>query len=267
MLYSQALAGSHASATSGSPASLTTTSNPDTRTTTTPTKATKQPHPSDTATSQRTKTPPPPPSSPTRHWHPKNPDHIPNTTTATTTTHDQPVYVLTLTTTPSLTDPLTALRRSHFPRRLPGHQHPAHLTLFHALPGSELHAVTSALAELCAAQREGALALATGEAFRMRRGVGISVAGGGGKKAAVRLHAELQRRWWAFLSPQDRRPWRPHWTVQNKAAGEAAVDAAMEDVRDGFRGAEGLATGCALWRYEEDGGWAFEREFDFGGNK
>lgn len=267
MLYSQALAGSHASAAQGtsessaSPAG-TTTPNPDKSAPTTP-GASRHPHSRNT-THHRT-TPPPP--SPRRHRHPNNPDHIPNTAAAAAT--DQPVYVLTLTTTPSLTDPLTALRRSHFPRRLPGHQHPAHLTLFHALPGSELPTVTSALAELCAAQR-GPLGLATGKAFRMRHGVGISVAdgeGGGGKQAARNLHAELQRRWWAFLSPQDRRPWRPHWTVQNKAAGEAAVEAAMEDVRDGFRGAEGLATGCALWRYEEDGGWAFERGFDFGGDK
>lgn len=114
----------------------------------------------------------------------------------------------------------------------------------------------------------------------MRRGVGINVAdagdggrqgggggGGGGSQAARRLHRELQRRWWGFLSAQDRRPWRPHWTVQNKAADEGAVDVAMEDVRMGFRGAEGLATGCALWRYEKGGAWAFERGFDFEGGK
>lgn len=103
----------------------------------------------------------------------------------------------------------------------------------------------------------------------MRRGVGINVADGGGhgggSQAARHLHRELQRRWWDMLSAQDRRPWRPHWTVQNKAADDGAVDAALEDVRTGFRGAEGLATGCALWRYEKGGRWAFERGFDFDG--
>lgn len=133
--------------------------------------------------------------------------------------------------------------------------------------------ITAALEELCAAQRP--VRLATGGVFRMRRGVGINVAGGGGEgggggggsRAARRLHGELQRRWWEVLSAQDRRPWRPHWTVQNKAADDAAVDAALEQVRAGFRGAEGLATGCALWRYEKGGGWAFERGFDFEGDK
>ncbi|KKY33873.1 putative rna ligase cyclic nucleotide phosphodiesterase [Diaporthe ampelina] len=167
----------------------------------------------------------------------------------------------------------TRPKASHFPRHLD--RHPAHLTLFHALPGSQLQLIAAALAELCAAQ--GPVRLATGAAFRMRRGVGINVADGrdgdgdedgegGGSRAVRRLHGELQRRWWGLLSAQDRRPWRPHWTVQNKAAHEGAVDVAMDDVRTGFRGAEGLATGCALWRYEKGGRWAFERCFDFGGD-
>lgn len=147
---------------------------------------------------------------------------------------------------------------------------PAHLTMFHALPRSEMQHITASLDEVCGTQ-QGPLRLATGAAFRMRRGVGIGVADNGddaGAKAARRLHAELQRRWWGFLSAQDRRrPWRPHWTVQNKAADEAAVDAAMDEVWAGFRGAEGLATGCALWRYEKGGRWVFERGFDFEGSK
>lgn len=269
MLYSQALAGSQASA---SPTSTTTThsDNPTTRT------------PGVTTQSQRQFSTHQPSQQPQRRH--RNPDHIPNTNTATTTSttstaqdqdqdQDEPVYILTLTTTPSLTDPLTSLRRSHFPRHLD--RHPAHLTLFHALPGSEMALITSALAELCASQKP--VRLATGGMFRMRCGVGINVAdardgrrdgrGGeeGGSQAARRLHRELQRRWWDMLSAQDRRPWRPHWTVQNKAADDGAVDAALEDVRTGFRGAEGLATGCALWRYEKGGRWAFERGFDFDG--
>lgn len=266
MLYSQALTGHKAPAgPSSSPsASATSTTQSDTPTAQTP-GLTKQIH-TKTTTSHHPST-----SSPTRRQ--PNPDHKPNTTSP-----EQTVYVLTLTTTPSLTDPLTALRRSHFPRHLD--RHPAHLTLFHALPGSEMPLITAVLDELCAAQRP--VRLATGGAFRMRRGVGINVAdagngggqgggggggGGGGPQAARRLHGELQRRWWEVLSAQDRRPWRPHWTVQNKAADERAVDAAMEHVRMGFRGAEGLATGCALWRYEKGGGWAFERGFDFEGDK
>lgn len=270
MLYSHALTGHQASApppsSSSTASTTTTTTHSDTPTTRTP----GIPKHTQTKNTKPTTSHAPTPQ-PARRPQPPNPDHKPNTIAP-----EQTVYVLTLTTTPSLTDPLTALRRSHFPRRL-DRGHPAHLTLFHALPGSEMPLLTSALDELCAAQRP--LRLATGRVFRMRRGVGINVAdagnggrqgkggGEGGSQAARRLHGELQRRWWGFLSAQDRRPWRPHWTVQNKAADEDAVDAALEQVRDGFRGAEGMATGCALWRYEKGGGWAFERGFDFEGDK
>lgn len=274
MLYSQALTGSQGSAPSASSttpaATITHSTTPTTRT------------PGVTTQPQREFSTHHQPSQQPQRRH-RNPDYKPNTNTTTTSTtssaeQDQPVYVLTLTTTPSLTDPLTALRRSHFPRHLD--HHPAHLTLFHALPGSEMALIASALGDLCAAQKP--LKLATGGVFRMRRGVGINVADGGGQggggggrgggdlggsQAARRLHRELQRRWWDMLSAQDRRPWRPHWTVQNKAADDGAVDAALEDVRTGFRGAEGLATGCALWRYEKGGRWTFERAFDFDGDK
>ncbi|KAK2604333.1 hypothetical protein N8I77_007274 [Diaporthe amygdali] len=195
---------------------------------------------------------------PPRPRHQPNPDHKPRTATP-----EASVYVLTLTTTPSLSEPLNALREAHFPAHL--NRTPAHLTLFHALPGSEMPRITAALEELCGAQRP--LRLATGRAFRMRRGVGIGVADGGPRAAAQQLHGALQGRWWDVLSEQDRSGWRPHWTVQNKAADEAAVDAAMGEVRSGFRGAEGVATGCALWRYEKGGRWTFERGFDFDGDK
>lgn len=265
MLYSQALTGSQASAPSAS-------STTPAATTTHSTTPTAKGAPGLTTQPQREFSTHQPSQQPQRrHRNPDykpniNPDHKPSTTSEAQDQEQQPVYVLTLTTTPSLTDPLTALRRSHFPRHLD--RHPAHLTLFHALPGSEMALITAALGELCASQKP--LRLAMGGVFRMRRGVGINAADardGGGSQAARRLHRELQRRWWDMLSAQDRRPWRPHWTVQNKAADDGAVDAALEDVRTGFRGAEGLATGCALWRYEKGGRWAFERAFDFDGDK
>lgn len=273
MLYSQALSGGggHQAAPSSSSSSPI---SPGTTKTTTAT-------PKETTTKEQH-------SPPRRHQHqprhPPNPDHTPNTpanhhpqdqTQAQTQTQaqeqDQQVYVLTLTTTPSLSTPLTALRRRHFPPHRDRGSLPAHLTLFHALPASEMEGhILPALEDQ--QKNEGpVLKLATGKIFRMRRGVGIELArgdeAGAGARAARRLHAELQRRWWPFLSAQDRQPWRPHWTVQNKAADDAAVDAAMEDVRTGFRGAEGLATGCTLWRYEKGGRWTFERAFDFGGDK
>ncbi|KAL1877423.1 mannose-1-phosphate guanyltransferase [Diaporthe australafricana] len=264
MLYSQALTGRQASTPSPS---ATNTTAPRSTTASKPIPGTTQFH---TKPRTTTTTDQPNPPSP-RRQPPTNPDHKPRTASP-----EASVYILTLTTTPSLSEPLNALRTAHFPRHL--NRTPAHLTLFHALPGSELAAgtITAALEELCGAQRP--MRLATGAAFRMRRGVGIGVVDGGkgkggdgeaepaGLRAARRLHGALQERWRDVLSEQDRQAgWRPHWTVQNKADSDEAVNAAMQAVQSGFRGAEGLATGCALWRYEKGGRWVFERGFDFKG--
>lgn len=287
MLYSQALNGGHQAAPSSSSSTSPSAAKIHPETTTTATTTARTPKEINTKQNHN------PPRRQHQHHQPQppnNPNHTPNTpNTPSTTTgtqqqqqqqqpQTQKVYILTLTTTPSLTNPLTALRKTHFPRKKDRGNLPAHLTLFHALPGgSEMDQhIVPALEELCrqGAQKgvdgsaaAGPLRLATGPIFRMRRGIGIKVAGDDAPRAET-LHATLQRRWWAFLSPQDRqKPWRPHWTVQNKAADEAAVDAALEDVLTGFRGAEGLATGCALWRYDKSGRWTFERGFDFGGDK
>lgn len=96
----------------------------------------------------------------------------------------------------------------------------------------------------------------------MRRGVGVNV--GTGAEQAKRVHRELREAWMDFLSEQDAGGWKPHWTVQNKVESEEVAAGAFEEVREGFKGAEGRATGVALWRYER-GRWAFEREFGFEG--
>lgn len=279
MLYSQALTGCQASA---APPSAINTKTPQPTPASKPVPGTAGFHTKHPTTTTSTTYQPNPPRP--RRQQPTSPDHKPRTASP-----EASVYVLTLTTTPSLSEPMNALRTAHFPRHLD--RTPAHLTLFHALPGSELAGITAALEEHCGAQRP--MRLATGAAFRMRRGVGIGVVDGGrgkareegggeggggpgrdgevepaGLRAARALHGALQRRWRDVLSEQDRQGgWRPHWTVQNKADSDEAVDAAMEAVRSGFRGAEGLATGCALWRYEKGGRWTFEQGFDFEGGQ
>ena len=178
-----------------------------------------------------------------------------------TSSEEEHVFVLTLSTTPSLHDPVTALRERHFPAHL--NRTPAHLTMFHALPGSQLPGIVAAIEEACRAR--GPFKLATGSLFRMRRGVGINV--GQGSQPARMLHEGLQQRWADVLSEQDRQAWRPHWTIQNKVFDGAVVDATLREVEQGFRGAEGEAEGCVLWRYEKGGEWRFERMFEFSGAK
>lgn len=189
------------------------------------------------------------PSRPTTYI--QDPSHIPNTSRP-----ESLVYVLTLQTTPSLQSPLNALRERHFPRHL--NRTPAHLTLFHALPHSRLDAITSSLDRL--SRTTNPYAVSTGKPFRLRMGVAVHVARGYEQVKAT--HARLRDEWTGFLSEQDRGGWRGHWTVMNKAADEESVRRAWEDVTRGFGGAEGMAEGLTLWRYER-GFWIFEREFRF----
>ncbi|KAH7065414.1 2'-5' RNA ligase superfamily-domain-containing protein, partial [Macrophomina phaseolina] len=171
--------------------------------------------------------------------------------------HDEAnVYVLTLNTTPSLSNPLTALRDKHFPVHL--NHTPAHLTMFHALPGSERNGIVAALEELC--RNIWPFKVTTGAPFRLKRGVGISVAQG--LEDAQRVHRELQQRWSGILSAQDSQSWRPHWTIQNKVDEEVVAAKTMDEVQTEFQGAEGTADGVVLFLYDK-GRWRYESHFEF----
>ncbi|KAK5005312.1 hypothetical protein LTR60_006296, partial [Cryomyces antarcticus] len=208
--------------------------------------------------------------------HVPNPSHIPrNDSDSASATHPSPpsssssstssVHVLTLLTTPTHAAALTALRTQHFPPAL--NKLDAHLTLFHALPAAHLRGITAALAAL--ATTTPPFALATGPAFRLRQGVAVAVPwGAGGARARSvrdRLRADLLARG-VPLSEQDRAEgWRAHYTLMNKVADEAVVEAALREVRRGFveaGGSAGVVLGLVLWRYER-GWWRDGREFRF----
>lgn len=92
-----------------------------------------------------------------------------------------------------------------------------------------------------------------------------------GRGAAFRLEApevalvraELSRDWEDWLSPQDRQPWRPHVTVQNKVPPEVARDTVAR-LRAGFEPWEARAEGLLLWRYR-GGPWEAAGEVPFTG--
>jgi 2'-5' RNA ligase superfamily protein len=135
---------------------------------------------------------------------------------------------------------LDALRRAHFPpeRNLV----PAHVTLFHALPGAELDSVLAALAVECGGVAPAGVRI--GPPRFLGRGVALSVAA----PAVEALRARLAARWRAWLSPQDRQGWRPHATVQNKVAAERAR-ALHAELAASLPPREGRAEGLLLWRY------------------
>lgn len=150
---------------------------------------------------------------------------------------------------------LDALRRAHFPpeRNLV----PAHVTLFHALPGGEIAAIAGALAEACAAVPP-AVPLRLGPPCFLGRGVALEVAA----PALAALRAGLATRWRPWLTRQDAQGWRPHATVQNKVAPETAR-ALHATLAATLPPREARAEGLLLWHYR-GGPWEAARRFGFG---
>lgn len=150
---------------------------------------------------------------------------------------------------------LDALRRAHFPAHL--NRIPAHVTLFHHLPGHEEAEVAATLARACAQRAPsimrvaGLLPLGRGVAFRLEA------------PEVASLRAALGREWEGWLTPQDRQGWRPHVTVQNKVGPEQARDT-LARLEAGFAPWEAQAEGLLLWRYK-GGPWEARGRFPFTG--
>ena len=148
-----------------------------------------------------------------------------------------------------------AERREFFPPRL--NRIPAHVTLFHHLPGAEAAAVMGALRGACAGQ--GPVAARVTEVFPLGRGVAYRLEA----PEVAALRAGLARGWEGWLTPQDRQPWRPHVTVQNKVTPEIARDT-LARLRAGFVPWEARAEGLLLWRYR-GGPWDAVAAIPFAG--
>ncbi|KAF2739736.1 hypothetical protein EJ04DRAFT_409214, partial [Polyplosphaeria fusca] len=168
------------------------------------------------------------------------------------------VYVLTLKLTASIAIPMNEMREVYFPPHL--NRIPAHLTLFHALPHSQLSAIEAYLDTI--ASHAKPFTVSTGVPFRMGRGVGIGLSSGG--RECVALHDALRDKWVQWLSDQDRGGWKPHWTVMNKETDEKKVKDAFNSIRRDLFENEyaGSATGLDLWRYD-GGGWQWTKNFKF----
>jgi 2'-5' RNA ligase len=163
--------------------------------------------------------------------------------------------ILTLALDPATFAALSALRAAHFPpeRNLV----PAHLTLFHALPGAELAQIAGELAELAAGTPP--LALDLPAARFLGRGVALEVLSPG----LVDLRRRLAQRWAPWLSAQDRQGYRPHVTIQNKAPPEVARRL-YEEFAPAWRGLAGRGDGLLLWHYR-GGPWEAAGRFPFTG--
>lgn len=157
----------------------------------------------------------------------------------------------------ALLDPVTQHRFDEERRRLfpvGRTQVGAHVTLFHAVPGEHLDAVRSALeaqqyAPSPAVRVTGVRSLGRGAAYVID------------SPALAAVHKRLAEQWWPWLTPQDRQPFRPHVTVQNKVDAETAK-ATVAALAAAFVPLTTTCEGLGLWRYV-GGPWEAEATFAF----
>jgi 2'-5' RNA ligase len=149
-------------------------------------------------------------------------------------------YLVTLGFDPSTFERLDGLRRRYFPPAL--NQVPAHVSLFHHLPGDEGDAIDRAL--LQASRSSNPIPLAFPIVKRTGRGLMLPADAPG----LAAIHASLARAFARWLTPQDRQPFQPHVTIMNKAD-RPAVEAAFADLMFNWSGSSGKGDRLILWRY------------------
>ena len=131
-----------------------------------------------------------------------------------------------------------ALRLRHFPAGR--NQVPAHVSLFHTLPGAERGTILHTLGALDAERPEILV-----QAPRL---LGAGVAFPLSSAALQALHARLASAWEPWLTRQDRQGYRPHMTVQNKVSREEAAST-LARLAAGFVPWRTEGVTLRLWRY------------------
>jgi 2'-5' RNA ligase len=147
------------------------------------------------------------------------------------------------------------LRRRHFPPER--NQVPAHLTLFHALPGAEEPAIAETLKAACRAAQP--ISCEVRAPWSLGRGVAYRIS----SPALERLRAHLAQTFAPLLTRQDQAAFRPHVTVQNKVEPHEAK-ALLQELQFDFEPFTFQAEGLLVWRYL-GGPWAPVARLPFGG--
>jgi 2'-5' RNA ligase len=146
-----------------------------------------------------------------------------------------------------------ALRRRHIPpeRNLV----PAHVTLFHRLPGDRAREIKALLARTASGQKP--IEIPAGEVKALERGVAIFLH----SPQLGALREELAQEWWPWLGELDRAGFRPHVTIQTNVS-EAEAHRTRQAIGASFRIPRIKGIGLHLWRYSE-GPWEHEQLFRF----
>ena len=132
------------------------------------------------------------------------------------------------------------LRRAHFP----AHRNhiPAHLTLFHALPGEHEAKIVEVLRSQC--QERVTFCMRVARPWTIGRGVAYRIAA----PALEDLRKDAAGAFALWLTAQDRAPFRPHITIQNKVD-PADARRLLESLDATFEPFEIKAMGLLAWRY------------------
>jgi 2'-5' RNA ligase len=167
---------------------------------------------------------------------------------------DLPPMILTLKIERAAFDLFDKLRRRHFPPER--NFIPAHITLFHALPAEQENFVRETLTKIVGAT--AAFDLNFSAARFLGKGVAVNVE----SAALIALRADLVKLFNGFLTAQDaQKGYRPHVTIQNKVAPEAARRL-FEKFSDEWQPVVFRAEGLLLWQYL-GGPWKLIAEYDF----
>ena len=150
---------------------------------------------------------------------------------------------------------LDRLRRRHFPplRNVV----PAHVTLFHRLPGTAEPAIRAELAAAC--RDRPPFCVACGRPRLLGRGVALAMA----SPELLDLRSRLAENFQPLLAAQDRQPYRPHVTIQNKVAPDVARSLA-EELEAHPQQLRLTTAGLLLWRYL-GGPWQPVEAYPFAG--
>ena len=132
------------------------------------------------------------------------------------------------------------LRRRYYPpeRNLV----PAHVTLFHQLPGDRAREVKALIGSVC--RSHPVMALEVAEVKALERGVAVFLR----SARLMALRDYLAGEWWTWLGDPDRAGFRPHVTVQNNV--DAATARATQRGVNASRLPRNVrGIGLHLWRY------------------
>ena len=133
-----------------------------------------------------------------------------------------------------------SMRRCHFPAAK--NYIPAHLTLFHHLPGERAAEITRSLADACkditafTVSVTGLRLLGFGSAYVLK------------STDLDQIRAALAAQWADGLTAQDRQTFAAHVTIQNKMPANIAK-ALFSELEADFEPFSVTATGLLLWRY------------------